>query len=268
MKGGHPFLDPLGSRCNREQDEAVFFVPGSLIVFIIDDQPLTNDGCEVPCGKPILLPLTWVLMWAPGDCEPDAMENCAALAETYLEDVTIAEVTLDGVPLPCPGDNRAVSPVFEFTLPSPADNNLFFLEEPLTRKGVSDGQWLLLKPLAPGKHTIEFSTVSGGEMTPYRYEITVPPCEGSTFRRGDADGNQIVNLSDAVAILVRLVLGGPALPCSDAADSDDSGTLDLTDALHTLNHLFLGGPAPPAPGPDECGPDPTEADELLCGKGC
>ena len=265
MEGGHPLLDLTGDHCNKEQDEAVFFLPDSFLFLILVGEPLVHRGCEVPCGKPILLPLMWALTLAPGDCEPDKMEDCAALAANLLETVTISEVTLDGVPLPCPGDHREVSPVFEVNLPPPApDNNIFSLDEPLTRQAVSDGYWLLLKPLEPGKHTLSIVAGLEGEEYTRHYEITVAAC----FRRGDADGNEVVNLSDAVTTLDRLLRAGPALPCNDAADSDDSGGLDLTDAVHTLHHLFVGGPAPPAPGPDACGEDPTAADELGCGSGC
>ena len=85
----------------------------------------------------------------------------------------------------------------------------------------------------------------------------------ASFRRGDADLNGAVQLTDAVTVLLRLFAGGGALACDDAADADDGGSLDLTDAVRVLSHLFRGGPAPPDPGPDVCGPDPT-ADDLTC----
>jgi hypothetical protein len=37
----------------------------------------------------------------------------------------------------------------------------------------------------------------------------------------------------------------------------------LSDAAALFNYLFLGGAAPPAPGPEECGDDPTD-DDLDC----
>lgn len=77
------------------------------------------------------------------------------------------------------------------------------------------------------------------------------------FRRGDVTGDGL-DLSDAVRVLNFLFLGDADPPCLDAADADDSGSLDITDAIFTLGYLFLGGPAPPAPGPDACGPDPTD----------
>ena len=83
------------------------------------------------------------------------------------------------------------------------------------------------------------------------------------FRRGDADGNGELNLSDAIMTLNHLFLGGPAPGCEDASDTDDNGEINLTDAVVVLNHLFRGGPTPGDPFP-ECGRDPTD-DELTCG---
>ena len=86
---------------------------------------------------------------------------------------------------------------------------------------------------------------------------------GESFRRADASGNGVLDLSDAVRTLGHLFLGGEAPPCLDAADANDDGGLDLSDAVHTLGYLFLGG-APPPPPFGACGADPT-ADPLGCG---
>ena len=85
--------------------------------------------------------------------------------------------------------------------------------------------------------------------------------ETGSFRRGDADANGVVSLTDAVVVLERLFRGGAALPCEDAADTNDDGALDITDPIGLLGHLFLGGPPPPAPGREACGEDGT-ADAL------
>jgi hypothetical protein len=76
------------------------------------------------------------------------------------------------------------------------------------------------------------------------------------FRRGDVDASGAAELTDAVALLDHLFRGGPA-PCADASDADDDGQLGLTDAVVLLQWLFQGGPAPGAPGPFDCGEDPT-----------
>src|SRR3989442_3174963 len=81
------------------------------------------------------------------------------------------------------------------------------------------------------------------------------------FRRGDANVDGRVNLSDGLFTLRFLFQGGEAPPCSDAADADDSGRLDLKDVIYTFNFLLQGGP-PPAQA-FQCALDPT-SDDLDC----
>ena len=87
---------------------------------------------------------------------------------------------------------------------------------------------------------------------------------GAGFRRGDANGDRDVNLSDALTVLNFLFLGGSDPSCDDAADTDDSGVIELTDGVFALNALFLGGDS--LPPPVECGHDPSQ-DELECEDG-
>jgi hypothetical protein len=82
------------------------------------------------------------------------------------------------------------------------------------------------------------------------------------FVRGDSNGDEKVDISDAVRTLGGLFSSDGDLPCEDAGDANDDGTLDISDPIFTLNHLFQGGPAIPAPHP-EAGADPT-ADGLYC----
>lgn len=83
-----------------------------------------------------------------------------------------------------------------------------------------------------------------------------------SFRRGDADEDGRVTVSDAVEIL-RHLFAGASVTCLDALDTDDSGAVTLTDAVHLLEYLFLHGQPPPPPHP-HAGEDPTE-DGLGCG---
>jgi len=83
-------------------------------------------------------------------------------------------------------------------------------------------------------------------------------CDVSGFKRGDANSDGGVDLSDASFTFSFLFLGGDAPDCMDAMDSNDSNVTDLSDGVYTLNFLFLGGPAPAAPGHAECGEDPSE----------
>jgi PKD repeat protein len=85
---------------------------------------------------------------------------------------------------------------------------------------------------------------------------------GGGFVRGDADANGTRNITDAIAVLNFLFLGGATPSCRDAADVDDSGSINITDGISLLGFLFLGGAAPPPPTA-ACGEDPS-ADALEC----
>jgi hypothetical protein len=89
---------------------------------------------------------------------------------------------------------------------------------------------------------------------------------GRGFLRGDSNSDGKVDLSDAVATLGFLFLGGETPACMDAADADDRGTVEITDAILLLGVLFLGNGAVPQPYPD-CGSDPT-SDALGCERNC
>ncbi len=84
----------------------------------------------------------------------------------------------------------------------------------------------------------------------------------SQFVRADANGDGLVDISDAIRTLLMMFLGEGEPACHDAVDSNDDGRLDLSDVLYTLAFLFREGLRPPAPYPAP-GPDPTP-DNLGC----
>jgi len=69
------------------------------------------------------------------------------------------------------------------------------------------------------------------------------------FLRGDADRDEVAGLTDGIKILGFLFVGESLNSCADAADTDDTGIVDLSDAIYLLVHLFLGGPPLPLPYP-------------------
>ena len=94
----------------------------------------------------------------------------------------------------------------------------------------------------------------------------VPGGEGEvqevSFRRGDANQDGKMDLSDAVYVVERLFIVQDPIPCGDSADATDDGVLDVTDVIKITAYLFLGFEPPPPPFA-ECGLDPTE-DGLGC----
>ncbi len=99
-------------------------------------------------------------------------------------------------------------------------------------------------------------------VAPDNVQLCRPPSQG--FRRGDSNEDANVDISDAVFSLSYLFLGGPTPTCLDAADANDDGRVDLSDAVYTLGFKFLGGPEIPAPGPNNCGKDPTTDSLVEC----
>jgi hypothetical protein len=95
---------------------------------------------------------------------------------------------------------------------------------------------------------------------PFVYE----PELGVQFVRGDSNGDGKLDISDPVATLGYLFLGG-GMNCADAADFNDDGDLVLSDAVALLDFLFRAGRAPAAPYPT-AGADPTPSDALDCAK--
>lgn len=82
------------------------------------------------------------------------------------------------------------------------------------------------------------------------------------LRRGDANTDGFFDISDVI-ISLSYLFAGEALTCLDAADSNDDGQIDISDGIAILDALFGEGAPPPAPGPNNCGVDPT-ADNLGC----
>ncbi len=62
---------------------------------------------------------------------------------------------------------------------------------------------------------------------------------------GDANGDGIQSISDAVYLITYYFGGGPApAGCSKMGDADGNGILTISDAIWIINYIFAGGPDP------------------------
>ena len=161
----------------------------------------------------------------------------------------------------------------DHNLPANKDNpvvNLHFLVKPDTKASSTVVRFLdgADPPNMDGAYNS--LTTSGNNYTPDTANsfvflngiIDVLP-EISTFVRGDSNGDETVNLSDAVHTLGYLFLGSERPVCYDAADADDDGEITIGDPLFTLTVLFLGGGKSIPPPYPVTGEDPT-VDKLGC----
>jgi hypothetical protein len=120
--------------------------------------------------------------------------------------------------------------------------------------------------IAPGgERHLAWDDLPAGEPTSMVFHSAFVEVVGVRFRRGDVEGRGI-DLTDPVALLIFLFLGGAAPSCPAAADANGDGELNLSDPISLLTYLFQSGLPPPAPFPD-CGvsiSDPLPCPQMEC----
>lgn len=150
-KDVNPIGDKTGEYCDQEQQGPVWFLAGTFGGEAV-------RSCVIPEGKAILL--------APMNAECSNAENpdlnseleLRECAKSLQDEVTQMEVTVNGRKIENLEKFRIQSPLFEVELPK---NNVFGLSDaPTPTKAVSDGNWVFLKPLPIGNHTINSKGVA------------------------------------------------------------------------------------------------------------
>jgi len=103
--------------------------------------------------------------------------------------------------------------------------------------------------LDPGVHTVRFHAFNGLYHTySVDYEIDVPFPD---ILPGDANGDDSVNVGDAVFLINYVFKGGPAPDPLCCGDANGDETVNVGDAVYLINYVFKGGPPP---DPDACDP--------------
>ncbi len=68
-----------------------------------------------------------------------------------------------------------------------------------------------------------------------------------SFIVGDANGDEDINIGDAVFLINHIFKGGPAPEPVDAGDANCDGALNIGDAVYLVEYIFRGGPPPACP---------------------
>jgi hypothetical protein len=147
-----PLNDSTGANCGFGQSGPVFFLVGTT------GGKAVRNKCVVPVGKSILFPIVNFISAVPEDgATAEEIQALCSWATDYIDQV---QVTVDGVPLQNlmaddpDSDYRFPSPIFSFT---GAVGNPFGAYEGFRETAFSDGYWVLLDPLPPGRHKIHFA---------------------------------------------------------------------------------------------------------------
>jgi hypothetical protein len=185
-----PLLDTTGVNANVGQPSQgnIFFLAGLIVVTNGPAPPHLIASADrtitIPTGTRLFFPLL-----------NDEVDNVAVPPTNFtvaqLRQLAIAgqdnpqelHASIDGVPVQNLSAYRVLSPVFGYVLPNfgPSDQNLAQLFGiPFTGPvypAVGDGYYLLLEPLTPGTHVINFGGTSadGSFSLDITYHITVVP---------------------------------------------------------------------------------------------
>jgi hypothetical protein len=171
----NPNLDKTGAHCAEGQTGQVWFLAGT---FGTPPRPPLTRSCTVPGGKDLFLTPLATLFGQLGpvvgdctdadDCDMTALRKQAAAG---VDNPQLLEVSVDGVKIQNVAQHRVTSPVFNAFFPEGA---IFNISAGTHGPLVSDGYWILLKPLSPGAHTIHFKGVgSNGFTVEVTYLLTV-----------------------------------------------------------------------------------------------
>jgi hypothetical protein len=162
-KTENPLIDENGKNCTINQSGPVWFLAGTL-------KGSAERACTIPADKAILIPvINYEASVAEGDGIRD--EELAARAKFEMDQITNMQAMFNGTRVKELHQYRIQSPPFNVRLP--VDNVLGLPAQ--TTKMMSEGYWLFLKPLEPGKHDLHCfgSCLAGKIKIGSSYHLTV-----------------------------------------------------------------------------------------------
>jgi hypothetical protein len=176
----NPILDPTGADCAIGQNGGTWFLAGS-------SGGLVTRSCAIPAGKKIFFPVIALendypclldpsFQPAPGQSLKDFLTygtDKIPGAVPLIDAATDLQASLDGNDIPVVASYRGTSNMYSFagdlSLNPGFDNCITGRQQ----KAVSDGYWLLLTPLSPGQHTLQFAGTRQGFTEGVTYHLTV-----------------------------------------------------------------------------------------------
>ena len=76
------------------------------------------------------------------------------------------------------------------------------------------------------------------------FKISAGYVHAAFVSHGDANGDGVVNIADAVYLINYLFIGGePPIPM-EAGDVTCDGVVNIADVVYLVSYLFMGGPPP------------------------
>lgn len=146
-KQNSPVSDRTGERCADGQQGDVWFLAGGY------GSSKVRRKCTVPAGKTLFFPLINMVYWpTPDGIGTFTCDRAKELAALNNDTVTDLFAEIDGQALENLKQYRLASQqCFDVFSRTPATQNAY-----KAFPSATDGYWLQLKPLAPGRHILKF----------------------------------------------------------------------------------------------------------------
>lgn len=160
----NPVLDTTGEHCAEGQRGPVWFLAGTF-----DGSPVVRQ-CTVPAGRALFFPIVNIA-WIGFPTDPPVTR--AELLEMLapIKEATGLEVTVDGQVVPRLDRYLVTSPIFSTV--APADNIMGVEAGTRLAPCLDQGFYVMLRPLAPGLHTVTFRGESAFGVTDATYQLLV-----------------------------------------------------------------------------------------------
>jgi hypothetical protein len=159
----NPVLDPTGKKTAKFGDLGpVFFLAGAFPGPGFTSPVRLHRTATIPADKFIFFPVVAIVNDNVGNPQPLTISELYAQLASLVGVVTELHASLDGVAVPNLHNHRVISPVFSYTLQ--LNNNVVQqVTGNITGDAVgtifpvvADGFYLMLPPLAPGRHVVNF----------------------------------------------------------------------------------------------------------------
>jgi hypothetical protein len=171
-----PLFDETGAQVAVGQRGPVWFLCG-----VFNESGTANRTVAIPEGKAVFFPIVnaeWDNLGVDPPLTVDALHEAAAGFVAAVDPASLV-CEVDGVAIDGLLGRRLISKPFEYSLPPGDIYEAFGYDGNGTQyPAVSDGYWVMLKPLSVGDHVLHFAASVGA---PYNfsleitYNITVTP---------------------------------------------------------------------------------------------
>jgi hypothetical protein len=141
-----PVADRTGTKCALGQSGDIWFLAGGF------GSSKIRRTCHLPKGKTLFFPLVNMVYWRHQEDTGFSCEQAKRLAALNNDTALDLFAEIDGIPIANLKQHRVASnKCFDVFARAPKSEGLY-----MAYPSATDGYWLQVRPLSPGRHTLKF----------------------------------------------------------------------------------------------------------------